>query len=289
MTTPLRLRLDDFKALRHLIYQHSGIWLGDTRTNFLGVRIAERLRALAITTPREYYHLLKDAAPDAEIAHLVDAVTVNETWFFREMGPIQAWRTAILPTLRAAGDVVRVWCAGCSTGEEPYSLAMTLLDDWPEATTMARIVGTDISHRALDAARAATYDAYSLRHTDQHWRERYFEAAPAAGYAVVAGARRLVSFSWTNLADPALAHRVAGMDLVLCRNVMIYFNEASKRAVLANLTAALKPGGYLIVGHTDMLSDAPPSLEGARVGNEIMYRKPPMTQRPGGSPALWDL
>jgi len=289
VTTPLRLQLDDFEALRHLIYQHSGIWLGDTRTNFLGVRIAERLRALAITTPREYYHLLKDTAPDTEIARLIDAVTVNETWFFREIGPIQAWQKAILPPLRAAGAAVRVWCAGCSTGEEPYSLAMTLLDDWPEATTMARVVGTDISHRALAAARAATYDAYSLRYTDQHWRGRYFEAAPAAGFAVVAGARRLVSFSWTNLADPALAYRVAGMDLVLCRNVMIYFNEASKRAVMANLTAALKPGGYLIVGHTDMLSDAPPSLEVTRVGDAIMYRKPPMTQRLGGSPALWDM
>ena len=289
MTTPLRLRLDDFEALRHLIYQHSGIWLGDTRTNFLSVRIAERLRALAIPTPREYYHLLKDAAPGAEIAHLIDAVTVNETWFFREMGPIRAWQTAVLPTLRAANHAVRVWCAGCSTGEEPYSLAMILLDDWPEATTMARIIGTDINHRALDTARAATYDAYSLRHTDPHWRERYFEAAPTAGYAVVAGVRRLCTFSWANLTDPALAHRVAGMDLVLCRNVMIYFDEVSKRVVLDNLTTALKPGGYLIVGHADMLSDAPSTLEGAHVGDAIIYRKPPTTQRPGGAPVLWDL
>jgi chemotaxis protein methyltransferase CheR len=269
------LDFDDFDALRRLIRDHCGIWLGDTKVSFLQVRLADRMQAWNISSPREYYYFVKyDASGSEEIQRLVDAVTVNETWFFRETGPVEAWREAVLPGLLERGGRVRLWSAGCATGEEPYTLAMLLLEACSEvAVAQIEILATDISQRALEAARAAVYDPHSLRHTEPYRLARYFRTAPAGRYAVREDVRRLVRFGHTNLVDLTLAERIRAMDLVLCRNLIIYLDDQGRQVALDNLHAALRPGGYLTLGHSESLIHVTTPFEVARVGGSIMYRK----------------
>lgn len=269
------LSFDDFDALRQLIREHCGIWLGDSKVTFLQVRLADRLRARNISSAQEYYYFLKyDAHGHEEMQRLIDAVTVNETWFFRETGPIDAWRKTVLPDLIKRSGRLRMWSAGCATGEEPYTLAMLLLEDYP-ATAAARfeILATDISQRALEAARAGVYDPYSLRHTEPYWLAKYFQPASGGRQEVCENVRQLVRFGQANLIDPALAQRVRAMDAILCRNVIIYLDDQSRRAALTNFYAALKPAGHLMLGHSESLIHTVTPFEVARVGGTIMYRK----------------
>lgn len=278
MATTFSLDPDDFEALRRLICQHSGIWLGDSKLTFFQARLADRLQARNISATQEYYYFLKyDAQGPEEMQHLIDAVTVNETWFFRETGPVEAWCEVVLPGLLRAspsGDAVRLWSAGCATGEEPYSLAILLLEaGWGAGADRFEILATDISQRALQVARAALYDPYSLRHTDPVRRARHFEAAADGRYSVRENVRRLVRFGQANLIEATLPQRVQAVDLILCRNVIIYLDEPGRQAVLSNLYAVLKPGGHLVLGHSESLIHTTTPFEIARVGGKIMYRK----------------
>jgi chemotaxis protein methyltransferase CheR len=276
----LILDFEDFDAIRQLIYNASGIQLGDSKVIFLQVRLAERLNALGIATPREYYHYLKyDFDSVKELQRLVDAVTVNETWFFRETEPFNAWLTGIVPGLITQQPRIRIWSAGCSTGEEAYSLAMLISEAYPiTATAQFEIVGTDISNRALDLARDASYDPHSLRHTDKRWIDRYMTPLGTNGslghrWAIQNKIKQLTRFQHGNLIDPALPLQIGKVDLILCRNVIIYFDEASRRATLANFHAALKPGGCLILGHAESLAHTTTPFELARVNGALLYRK----------------
>jgi chemotaxis protein methyltransferase CheR len=269
------LDFDDFDALRRSIRDHCGIWLGDSKITFLQTRLADRLSAWNISSPREYYYFLKyDPRGGEEMQHLIDAVAVNETWFFREIGPVEAWQEAVLPDLMKRGGKLRLWSAGCATGEEPYTLAILLLELYPDvAATRFEILATDISQRALEIARAAVYDPYSLRHTDPRRSEKYFQPTSDGRYAVCEGARRLVRFGHASLMDPTLVQRVPAMDVILCRNVMIYWDDQSRQVALTNLHAVLKPGAYLVLGHSESLIHTATPYKVARVGEKIMYRK----------------
>ena len=266
---------DDFDALRRLIHEYCGIWLGDTKITFLKARLATRLRDSSISSAQEYYYFVKyDPQGSQEMQRLIDAVTVNETWFFREVEPVEAWRKGVLPDLMKQGRRLRLWSAGCATGEEPYTLAMLLLEACP-ATAASRfeILATDVSQRALEIARAGTYDPYTLRHTEPRWLSRCFQPEPDGRQSVCENVRQLVRFDQANPVDPALAQRTRAMDVILCRNVIIYFDDQSRQEVLANLYAALKPGGYLILGHSETLFHMLTPFEVKRVGETILYRK----------------
>lgn len=269
------LGFDDFDALRRLIHEYCGIWLGDSKLIFLQARLSARLQARSISSAQEYYYFLKyDPHGAREMQRLIDAVTVNETWFFREIEPVKAWRDGVLPDLVKRGNRLRLWSAGCATGEEPYTLAMLLLESYPAtAATRFEILATDISQQALEVARAGVYDPYSLRHTESRWLAKYFQSVPGGRQQVNENVRRLVHFGQANLVDPALARRVRAMDVILCRNVIIYFDEPSRRTVLTNFFSTLKPGGHLMMGHSESLFHTVTPFEIARVRGTIMYRK----------------
>ncbi len=273
-TSSLVLNFDDFNALRQLIYEHCGIWLGDSKVIFLRVRLADRLRARNISSAQEYYYFLKyDSQGNQEMQQLIDAVTVNETWFFRETGPVDAWYNLVLPGLKL-NQRLRMWSAGCATGEEPYTLAMLLLELYPTARAgQFDILATDISQRALAIARTGVYDPYSLRRTDPRMTAKYFQPTSDGRYTVRKDVQQMVRFDHANLIDPALARRIQAMDAVICRNVIIYLDAQSRQAVLANLYAALKPGGHLLLGHSESLLHVVTPFEVARVAGKIMYRK----------------
>jgi chemotaxis protein methyltransferase CheR len=270
------LDFEDFDALRRLIRMYSGIWLGDSKTTFLQARLQERLRARSIRTAREYYYFLKyDALGVEEAQHLIDAVTINETWFFRETGSLRAWRDTVLPTLLQDGGRLRLWSAACSTGEEPYTLAMLLLEILPKTAVIAMdLIATDINRRVLLSARAGSYDAYSLRHTEPRFLTTHFQHAGEGQWSLNDDVRRLVRFEAANLIDPAEPRCADRMDVILCRNVLFYFDAESRGVALLKLYSALKPGGVLILSESEMLAHGAGPFELARIGGALLYRKP---------------
>ncbi|MBN2003819.1 MAG: protein-glutamate O-methyltransferase CheR [Anaerolineae bacterium] len=268
------LTFDDFDALRTVILNHCGIWLGESKLSFLQLRLAERLRARNISTAQEYYYFIKyDPQGSEELQQLIDAITINETWFFRETGPVEAWLATILPELlKKQGGTLSLWSAGCATGEEPYTLAMLLLDAQRTSARRFSILATDISQQALEAARNASYDPYSLRRTEERWQKQYFQP-DGLRYLVNEEARRMVHFGQANLVDNTLAQRIQKMDLILCRNVLIYLSDAGRAVALDTFYRALKPGGHLILGHSESLIHVRTSFEIARLEGKILYRK----------------
>ena len=266
----------DFDAIRRLIYAHSGIWLDDNKVTFLQLRMKSRLQVLNISSVREYRYLLKyDPQGKDELNQLIDVITINETWFFRELEPVESWRDAVLPGLMKGGNQVQLWSAGCSTGEEAYTLAILLNETYPNsAPGKFDILATDISQRALTTARTGIYDPYRLRHTSPQRLQKYFKSTANGQYAVLPEVQRLVRFGWINLADSTLPARMKPADIILCRNVLIYFDAESRRVAIANFFAALKPGGYLLLGHSESITLFAGPFKVERIGGKIVYQKP---------------
>jgi chemotaxis protein methyltransferase CheR len=264
---------DDYALLRRLVYDKSGLWLADDRLTFLRVRLEDRLRERNIVSPRDYYYHLKFHPDGAEeLQHLIDAVTTQETWFFREIEPLETWCAAVVPDVARRNGRLRVWSSACSTGEEAYTLAMLLAERMPDL--LVDIQATDISRRALAIARDATYDSHSLRRTDPQWVAKYFRPVADRRWEVVPTIRNLVRFEQANLLDPSVPRRLGPMDAVLCRNVLIYFDDRSRTIALNALRDALRPGGYLVLGFSESLSVPDTLFELVRLEGSVLYRKP---------------
>lgn len=274
-STSFVLALDDFDLIRRWIRARCGIWLGDGKLTFLQSRIGGRLRARNITTAREYYYFLKyDPLGPEEAQALIDAVTVNETWFFRETEPILAWCRTVLPGLLHGRTHLRFWSAGCASGEEPFTLAIILMELSSSFPTLSfDIVGTDISCAALEMAKRGAFGAYSLRHTEARVLNRYFKLHSDGHYEICDALRDVVRFECSNLADPSLSQRMPGVDVILCRNVIIYFDEAIRCTVLNTFAHVLHTDGHLVLGHSESLAHSITPFSAQRVGGAILYRK----------------
>lgn len=274
--SPFSLDSDSFNVFRRMIRDRSGIWLGDEKKNFLQVRIEERLRALKLSTSQQYYHYLKfDVQRIQELDLLLEAIFINETWFFREIELLQTWIRQVLPELAKPNHQVKLWSAACSTGEEPYTLAMLLLESIPQAAPpLFDILATDMSRKAIATSQAGIYSAHSLRHTDPYWKFKYFAPVGETQWTVQEPVRRLVRFAQMNLMGALPAFYLEVMDVILCRNVLIYFDQESRQTALRNLHSALKPGGYLLFGYSETLSFDTTLFEMVTNEGLIMYRKP---------------
>jgi len=248
----------DFERVRRLIYARAGIHLNDTKRNMVYSRLSRRLRALGIESFTVYLDRLENdpafAAHEQQL--FVNALTTNLTSFFRE--PHHFPRLAEF--LRARGDGARLWCAAASTGEEPYSIAMTMIEALG-AEPSARLLATDIDTNVLATARAAVYRLDSARQCGDARLRRFFLRGRGSNEGMVRvrpEVARLVEFAPLNLLDetwPALRSFAPLVDVVFCRNVMIYFDKPTQRRVLARIAQVLKPGGLLFVGHSENFTD----------------------------------
>lgn len=256
----------EFARLRDWLASSTGISLGDGKRTLVTSRLARRLRENGVGTFTEYLRLVAANADERQVA--VDLLTTNETYFFREPRHFD-FLQRLLPTL-PAGRPVRIWSAACSTGEEPYSIAMLL-----ESQLGGRpweILGTDISMRVLDAARAGHYRMERATGIPEDLRARFClkGTGPQAGTLLVA--RRLrerVRFEQANLNAPL--PDVGEFDVIFLRNVMIYFDLETKRDLVARLLRHLRPGGYFLVGHSESLNDVTRALQPV---TPAVYRKP---------------
>jgi chemotaxis protein methyltransferase CheR len=258
MRPPTVLTDEEFARLRLLLSRAAGLVFDETRRESLAYSITERLRATGETSVSAYLDLVQSSG-SPERQELLDEVTIQETHFFRNPPQVRALRAHVVPELvraAAAGTKrLRIWSAGCSTGEEPYTIAMLLRELLPSTAGWdVQVVATDVSAKALDAARAGTYGARSVQLATPEERSRFFTELPDGRYEVRPEVRELVTFTHHNLVtDPLPFAADERLDLVLCRNVTIYFSRETTRALVSRLHTGLRDGGYLFLGHSETL------------------------------------
>lgn len=235
----------------------------------LEARLARRIAALGLARPEAYASLLESGDGARELELLIESLRVGETRFFRHRGQVQAVTDVVVPALQLrGGGPVRAWSAGCASGEEPYTLAILLSRGLPPPAYQVSVLGTDISERALAVARASEYPARSLDAVPGDLR-KYFQADGTERVTVAPQVKKLVSFEVHNLADPGYPPR---MDLIWCRNVLIYFSPEARRQVVLRLIDCLAPGGFLFVGYAESLRDFQ-ALEAVQTPDGVLYRK----------------
>ncbi|KAB0666879.1 protein-glutamate O-methyltransferase CheR [Oryzomonas japonica] len=270
---------DEFRIIRDSIYSHCGIFFDDDSKYLLEKRLARRLTALNLNNFREYYHFLKyDRNKDQEMMDIMDVLTTNETYFFRESFQLSAFTDEVIPELISAksarGDrTLRIWSAGCSTGEEPYTIAMLLRDMPSLRGWKIEIIGTDISQRVLQHARRGVYTKSSFRATDERYIKRFFYEYDG-GLKVTDDIREMVTISHLNLFDKIRMMMLGKMDLIFCRNVIIYFDLAAKKRVVEEFHRSLHDGGFLLLGHSESLMNVTTLFTLRHFKNDMIYQKP---------------
>ena len=272
---PLVLTGDQLKRVTALIYRHTGMTFGENKRYYIERRIADRMAKSGISDIAAY---LDFAGGGGETQNLINAFTVNETYFYREDHQLAALGNTILPEIvrdRRPGDLVRIWSMPCSTGEEGYSIAIWLLENWPMVDAYnIEIVGSDIDTAALDAARAGRFNARSLARLPPAVIERYFEPEHRHHRKIIDDLRESVKFTFTNLVDPASVAAQGLFDVILCRNLLIYFDDEARLVAASNMYDALNPGGYLCLGHSESMARISDKFTLARLNDAIVYRRP---------------
>ena len=252
------LSANRFNRLAALIYDETGIKMPRTKATMLEGRLRRRVRDTGTATLNAYCDLLlADPTANGEIDHLINAVTTNKTDFFREPGHFDFLANTVLPTMVKQGRRrIRTWSAACSTGAEPYTMAM-VLDRFAEANRMEYgILATDIDTEVLETARRGIYPAEQVDPVPSVMRQRYVAASTdrrAAKVRIAPELRSAIGFARLNLMD---THYPVGepMDIIFCRNVLIYFDKPTQEAVVRRLCDCLRPGGYLFLGHSESIA-----------------------------------
>ena len=241
-----------FQDISRTVYDVAGIQLRPGKEGLVRSRLAKRLRALGVATYDEYLARVAGDASGRELAEMVDALTTNKTNFFREPAHFDFLRDRVLPALPASAPL-RIWSAGCSTGEEPYTLAMTLHEALPDlARRDVRILATDISARVVAQARAGRYPDAVAGEVPPELLRRYFTRGPGGAWEVGASLRAPIAFARLNLME---AWPMRGpFQAIFCRNVMIYFDKPTQQELVGRYYEMLAPGGHLFVGHSESLS-----------------------------------
>jgi len=253
----------EFRALRDLIHDKSGITLSDSKTQLVASRLARRLRARGLTGYGAYYDLVTRRDPGGdEMRELLNAITTNKTDFFREKHHFDFLRTTFLPRFveqgRRGGERrLRVWSAGCSTGEEPYTLAMTILSALPaDGSYSLDLVATDLDTHVLDRAREAIYPEEAITPVPEEMQRLYFRrgtGSNAGKVRVTDALRQRITFQQLNFVERPWPLS-GSFDLVFCRNVMIYFSASTQRGIVEGFGERLRPDGYLFIGHSETLN-----------------------------------
>ena len=276
----VRITDEEFVQLRDFIYEKSGIFVDVKRKYLFESRFSKRLSELGLTSFFDYTKYLKfDKRKDEELKHLFELVTTNETSFYRDMRQLEAFRDNVLKEAlgeqRKKGQLeLNIWSAGCSSGEEPYTLAILLMEAlglelprWKISITAA-----DLSAQMIDRAREGVYKEYAFKTTPDDIRKKYFKGVED-GWQIVPAVRDMVNFTQMNLNDTLALKRVPRSQIVFCRNVIIYFDDAMKKKVVGSFYDNLHPGGCLMIGHSESLHKISPVFKPVSYPGTIAYMK----------------
>lgn len=264
----------ELSEIRMLIEERTGICFDESRERFFSTRVREYLRAKGLRSGTDLLRNMHKS--NVEYEALLERLLTQETSFFRYPGVYEAFEKRVLPELHVKKfwknpRTLRIWSAGCSTGEEPYSIAITIADSLSFADSWnVEILATDVGRQALKHAERGVYAGRSIASVSEKQFANHFSAAEG-GQQVKPRLRKMVSFAQMNLASPVYLGR---MDAIFCMNVLIYFSEERRRAVVQRFYETLEPGGYLFLGHSESISKMPVKFQAIVLNDCILYRKP---------------
>jgi chemotaxis protein methyltransferase CheR len=267
---------EEFRRLCEYLYRRSGMIFTEAKRYYVERRVHERMSATRSPSFASYFACLRINA-QGENEHFVNALTVNETYFYREEHQLRCLTTDLLAERvreKRKGEAIRIWSVPCSTGEEPFSVAMWLLENWPRVDEYEiEIIGSDIDTKVLEQANAGIFGKRSLMRLSPYLVERYFSPMPEERWMILDDLRHSVQFSAVNIVEPGETRIHGHFDVIFCRNVLIYFDGASRRIAAENLYENLLPGGFICLGHTESMSRISPLFEVRRFADAIVYQR----------------
>jgi len=276
MTETTIISDDDFEKFREYFYRKTGICFEPTKRYFVDKRLAERVEATASGTFRSYFATLRFQASGEELQALTNLMTVNETYFLREEYQFQCLVDSILPEIvdrKTDQSPIRIWCIPSSSGEEPYSIALYLTERWAGIKEWdVEIISSDIDTSILQKARAGRYSARSVQHVPAAWLKKYFSRVDSE-YQLCDDLRQAVEFTRVNLSEPADTRPYRNFDVIFCRNLLIYYDDVSRKAAAETFFDALKPGGYICLGHSESMSRISSLYKVRKFPAAIVYQK----------------
>jgi chemotaxis protein methyltransferase CheR len=267
---------DVFRLMRDQIYKRTGMWFADTSKYLLQKRLSPRARELNFESFQKYFYFLQyDPRAEAEFDQIYDLVTTNETYFFREPAQLAAFAEEIVPEILSRKTIkkIRIWSAGCSSGEEPYSIAMLLNEAGYYDRAAFEIFASDINQQVLAKARRGHYRESAFRATDGPLRDKYFTRNEDGSWHIHDDIRNRVSFGRLNLYDEPRVSLLGHLDVIFCRNVIIYFDDQSKKVVVSNFYNRLTDTGYLLLGHSESLISLSTQFKLRHLKNDMVYQK----------------
>lgn len=268
----------DFLLFRSFIYELTGIYFEESKKYLLEKRLENRMEDLGCSSVKEYYYLLKSDSRGSEVSNLINVVTTNETYFFRNMPQLKLLSEELLPKIiekkRQLKDyTLRMWSAACSTGEEPYTLAILALENIPDSEKwLIQIFGNDINRQVLDRARKGVYGSRAVKDVHPYYMEKYF-IQNGGTFEVKRDLKKLVRFSFINLIDEKQMTAMVNMDIIFCRNVLIYFDDESRKQAVNFLYDSLRHDGYIFLGHSESMSRISTAFKLVKFQNGIIYKK----------------
>ena len=275
--TVIPLSEDVFRLIRDIIKDYCGLYFDDSSRYLIEKRLSRRVKSHHLSDFRDYYRFIRyEKNTEQELSAIMDILTVNETYFFREQNQLKAFSDEILEELKETnkdGKRLRIWSAGCSTGEEPYTISMLINEKGNFNGWDIEICGSDINQRVLQTARKGVYKKNSFRTTEPYYIQKYFMEEDGA-FQINDTVKKHVNFSYLNLLDPFKTRFLGNMDVIFCRNVLIYFDNASRRRVIENFYNRLVDGGYLLLGHAESLINISTAFHLKHLKNDMVYQKP---------------
>jgi len=270
----------DYAILCDFLRERTGLSFTEAKRYFVDRRIAGRMAAVGARDIRDYMNLLRFQASGEELQRLVNVMTVNETYFFREKYQFDCLVNSALDEVvrdRTPGSRVRIWSAGCSTGEEPYSIAIMLLEHWKRVDDFEiELHASDIDSAVLERAQAGIYEERSLQGLPAHLRAKYFQKVGSGPdrWRIMEELRDSIEFSRVNIVDPAQVRDFQGIDVIFCRNLLIYFDDIGRREAASMFHDALAPNGFVCLGHSESMSRMSSLFVPRRFPDAILYQKP---------------
>ena len=268
---------DDFLKFQEYFYRKTGIQFEHSKRYFVDKRLIERIEATGTDSFRSYFAMLRFQASGIELQALVNSMTINETYFFREEYQFHCLVNSILPEIVANkknNEPIRIWVIPSSSGEEPYSIAMCLLERWLGIHKWdVEIISSDIDTKILAQARSGLYSERSVKHVPRAYMQKYFQQTPQ-GYQLNNDLRSAVEFTRINLMEASEVRPYRNFDVIFCRNLLIYFDDVSRKQAAETFYDALRPGGFICLGHSESMSRISALYKIRKFPEAIVYQKP---------------
>lgn len=275
--TQLNITEQDFEKFREFFYRKTGIHFEPSKRYFVDKRLIDRIQATNSGTFRNYFVMLRFEASGEELQHLTNLMTVNETYFFREEYQFQCLVKSILPDIvnrKKEKKTIRIWAIPSSSGEEAYSIAIYLLEYWQGINDWdVEIISSDIDTHILSLARKGFYSHRSVQNLPENILKKYFKGK-SDGYEISNDLKEAVEFTRVNLSDRNDTRAYRDFDIIFCRNLLIYFDDVSRKAAAETFYDAMKPGGFICLGHSESMSRFSSLYKVRKFPEAIIYQKP---------------